>query len=75
MWGRQKQNSVFAVGKSVLNRTCPINIGELMLRYEGGGHANAGTCQIDNEQAEEVKQELIDIITRNNVAQPAMFLE
>ncbi|MFZ4730772.1 MAG: exopolyphosphatase [Pseudanabaena sp.] len=75
MWGRQQQNSVFAVGKSVLNRTCPINIGELMLRYEGGGHANAGTCQIDNEQAEEVKQELIDIITRNNVAQPAMFLE
>jgi nanoRNase/pAp phosphatase (c-di-AMP/oligoRNAs hydrolase) len=45
------------------------------LRYEGGGHANAGTCQINNEQAEEVKQELIDIITRNNVAQPAMFLE
>ena len=75
MWGRQKQNSVFAVGKSVLNRTCPINIGELMLRYEGGGHANAGTCQIDNAQAEEVKQELIDVITRNNVVQSAMSLE
>ena len=75
MWGRQKQNCVFAVGKSVLNRTCSINIGELMLRYEGCGHANAGTCQINNEQAEEVKQELIDVITRNNVAQPMTFLE
>jgi nanoRNase/pAp phosphatase (c-di-AMP/oligoRNAs hydrolase) len=70
MWGRQKQNTVFAAGKSVINRTCPINIGELMLRYEGGGHANAGTCQIANDQAEEVKQELIDVITRNNVVQP-----
>jgi nanoRNase/pAp phosphatase (c-di-AMP/oligoRNAs hydrolase) len=70
MWGRQQQNTVFAVGKSVLNRTCPVNIGELMLRYEGGGHVNAGTCQIDNEEVEEVKQELIDIITRNNVIQP-----
>lgn len=70
MWGRQKQNTVFAVGKSVLNRTCPVNIGELMLRYEGGGHTNAGTCQIDNDQMEEVKQELIEIITRNNVTQP-----
>ena len=69
MWGKQQQNTVFATGKSVLNRTCPINIGELMLRYEGGGHANAGTCQIANEQAEEVKQELIEIITRNNVVQ------
>jgi nanoRNase/pAp phosphatase (c-di-AMP/oligoRNAs hydrolase) len=75
MWGRQKQNSVFALGKSVLNRNCSINIGELMLRYEGGGHANAGTCQIDNDRAGEIKQELIDIITRNNVAQPAMSLE
>lgn len=71
MWGRQKQNSVFAAGKSVLNRTCPVNIGELMLRYEGGGHANAGTCQVENDRAEEIKQELIDIITRNNnVIQP-----
>ncbi|PZO45128.1 MAG: exopolyphosphatase [Pseudanabaena frigida] len=74
MWGRQQQNSVFAVGKSVINRTCPINIGELMLRYEGGGHANAGTCQIENERAEEVKQELIDIITRNNVQQPVTLI-
>jgi len=74
MWGRLKQNCVFAVGKSVLNRTCSINIGELMLRYEGGGHANAGTCQIDNDEAEEIKLELIDIITRNNVTQPAESL-
>jgi len=74
MWGRQKQNSVFAAGKSVLNRTCPINIGELMLRYEGGGHANAGTCQVENDRAEVVKQELIDIITRNNVMQPVTLI-
>ena len=74
MWGRQKLNTVFAVGKSVLNRTCSINIGELMLRNEGGGHANAGTCQIDNDQAEEVKQELVDIIIRNNVVQESINL-
>jgi nanoRNase/pAp phosphatase (c-di-AMP/oligoRNAs hydrolase) len=74
MWGRQKLNTVFAVGKSVLNRTCSINIGELMLRNEGGGHANAGTCQIDNDQAEEVKQELVDIIIRNNIVQESINL-
>jgi nanoRNase/pAp phosphatase (c-di-AMP/oligoRNAs hydrolase) len=37
-----------------------------MLRYEGGGHINAGTCQIDNEEAEIVKNELIEIVARNN---------
>ncbi|HAZ47957.1 MAG TPA: exopolyphosphatase [Cyanobacteria bacterium UBA11369] len=59
MWGVQKQNTVFAVGKSIFNRTSNTNIGELMLKYGGGGHANAGTCQIDNDQADEVLKELI----------------
>jgi len=45
-----------------------------MLRHEGGGDANAGTCQIDNDQAEEVKQELVDIIIRNNVVQESINL-
>ncbi|MBD3305350.1 exopolyphosphatase [candidate division KSB3 bacterium] len=63
MWGLKKQNTVFAVGKSVLNRTSNTNIGELMLRYGGGGHANAGTCQIANENADEILQELIEKIT------------
>lgn len=59
MWGLQKQNTVFAVGKSIFNRTSNTNIGELMLNYSGGGHANAGTCQIDNYKADEVLKELI----------------
>ncbi|MCX5970278.1 MAG: exopolyphosphatase [Coprothermobacterota bacterium] len=59
MWGLQKQNTVFAVGKSILNRTSPLDIGAMMLGYGGGGHEAAGTCQIANERAEEVKSELI----------------
>jgi nanoRNase/pAp phosphatase (c-di-AMP/oligoRNAs hydrolase) len=59
MWGLQKQNTVFAVGKSILNRTSKINIGELMLQYGGGGHAAAGTCQIENDRSDAVLKELI----------------
>jgi nanoRNase/pAp phosphatase (c-di-AMP/oligoRNAs hydrolase) len=59
MWGLQKQNTVFAVGKSIFDRTLPLDIGSLMLEYGGGGHEAAGTCQIANERAEEVKEELI----------------
>jgi nanoRNase/pAp phosphatase (c-di-AMP/oligoRNAs hydrolase) len=59
VWGKQKQNVVFAVGKSIFNRTSQVNIGELMLRYGGGGHANAGTCQIDSDRADRVLGELI----------------
>ncbi|MBK8119355.1 MAG: exopolyphosphatase [Sulfuritalea sp.] len=59
MWGVQKQNTVFATGKSIINRSSNTNIGELMLSYDGGGHENAGTCQIDNDKAATVLQELI----------------
>jgi nanoRNase/pAp phosphatase (c-di-AMP/oligoRNAs hydrolase) len=59
MWGLKKQNTVFAIGKSVLDRNSQVDVGALCLSYGGGGHRAAGTCQIPNERAEEVKAELI----------------
>lgn len=59
MWGRDKQNVVFACGKSIFDRSSKTNIGELMLKYGGGGHHAAGTCQADNIIAETVRQALI----------------
>mgnify|MGYP000680903360 CR=1 FL=1 len=57
--------TIMAVGKSILNRSNNANIGSIMLEYGGGGHANAGTCQIENDRAEEV---LKDLIARLNAA-------
>ncbi len=59
LWGKNKQNTVFATGKSILDRSSKTNIGELMLGYGGGGHHAAGTCQITNLKSEDVLQELI----------------
>ncbi len=59
LWGVKQQNTVFATGKSIVNRSSKTNIGELMLQYAGGGHQNAGTCQVDNDSAEAVLNELI----------------
>lgn len=66
MWGVKKQNTAFAIGKSILNKTSNVNIGELCLSYSGGGHANAGTCQVDNEKSEKILQELIERITMDS---------
>lgn len=63
LWGLKQQNTVFAVGKSILNRTSKTDIGALCLKYGGGGHENAGTCQIGNDQAEQVLHELVERIT------------
>lgn len=59
LWGLKKQNTVFACGKSILNKSSNTNVGELMLKYDGGGHENAGTCQVDNDKAPEVLDALI----------------
>jgi len=50
---------VLAIGRSILDRSSQIDIGELCLSYGGGGHEAAGTCQVDSERAETVKSELI----------------
>lgn len=63
LWGVKQQNTVFATGKSILNRTSRTNIGTLMLEYGGGGHENAGTCQVANELADDVLGALVQRIT------------
>jgi nanoRNase/pAp phosphatase (c-di-AMP/oligoRNAs hydrolase) len=63
LWGLKKQNTVFATGKSIINRTSKTNVGELMLSYGGGGHDAAGTCQVANEVTERVLGELVATIT------------
>jgi len=65
MWGLQKQNIVFAIGKSILNKSSRLNIGQMCLHYNGGGHKNAGTCQIDTGKADEVLQQLITVINQD----------
>jgi nanoRNase/pAp phosphatase (c-di-AMP/oligoRNAs hydrolase) len=62
LWGVQKQNTVFATGKSILDRSSKTNVGELMLEYGGGGHNAAGTCQVENDQAEDVLGALVNKI-------------
>lgn len=59
IWGKQKQNTVFTIGKSILDRSSTTNVGELCLEFGGGGHQAAGTCQVPHEHAERVREELI----------------
>ena len=59
LWGKGQQNSVLAVGKSIIDRSSAANIGELMLAYGGGGHIAAGTCQVPHVRAEAVLAEVV----------------
>lgn len=65
VWGKDKQNIVFSTGKSIINKSSKTNVGELMLKYGGGGHMAAGGCQIDIDKAETVLEELIEKINQD----------
>ena len=65
LWGVQRQNTVLATGRSILDRSSRTDVGALMLRYGGGGHEAAGTCQVENADAERVLGELVAAITRD----------
>jgi nanoRNase/pAp phosphatase (c-di-AMP/oligoRNAs hydrolase) len=62
MWGLKKQNTVFATGKSIFDRNSKTDVGELMLKFNGGGHHAAGTCQVPHDQNEACLAELISAI-------------
>jgi nanoRNase/pAp phosphatase (c-di-AMP/oligoRNAs hydrolase) len=62
LWGLKKQNTVFATGKSIFDRGSKTNVGELMLKYNGGGHNAAGTCQVPHNENEACLAELIKTI-------------
>jgi len=63
--GFKNQNTVFATGKSIFDRSSTTNVGELMLKYGGGGHSAAGTCQVDHDKANSVLQELVEAINND----------
>lgn len=65
MWGFQKQNTVFATGKSIFDRSSNTNVGELMLKYGGGGHQAAGTCQVAHDDAAATLAALIEQINQD----------
>lgn len=59
MWGLKKQNTAVTIGKSIIDRSSKVDIGEICLKYGGGGHKNAGTCQLDNDKVDDILPEII----------------
>lgn len=52
-----------AVGYSILNRSCTIDVGSLMLKYGGGGHKKVGTCQFSDENMDTELPKMLEELT------------
>ena len=65
---RETDKTIFSVGKSIINRSSDVNIGEIMLAHGGGGHRAAGAChQDDPAEAERVFKEILNALTEKNI--------
>lgn len=58
-WGKLREKVVFTCGHSILNRTSTVNVGQLMLKYGGGGHTRVGSCQVEVADWQRVRDELV----------------
>ena len=61
-WGFRKQNTAVMIGKSIFKDSPDVdkNIADICLKYGGGGHKNAGTCQVDNDKVDEVLPDILE---------------
>ena len=64
--GKDMENVALAVGYSILNRTARVDVGNLMLRYGGGGHYRVGTCQVAYDKSDQVLDEIVEAIREEN---------
>ena len=58
--GRGGHGCSAAVGYSILNRTATLDVGSLMLKYNGGGHKKVGTCQFSDENMDTELPKMLD---------------
>ena len=63
-WGFKQQNTAVMIGKSIVNRGSNADIGAVCLQYGGGGHRNAGTCQLDNDKVDTELPVIIDMLNK-----------
>lgn len=64
VWGFKKQNTAVMIGKSIINKSGVVDIGQLCLAYGGGGHHNAGTCQLANDEVDTLLPSIIIAINQ-----------
>ncbi|WP_027722914.1 exopolyphosphatase [Maridesulfovibrio zosterae] len=65
IWGKMKQNTVFSVGHSIINRTSNIDVGSVMLKFGGGGHKQVGTCQVPHDEVDAVLGQMVASFMEN----------
>ncbi|MCK5836716.1 MAG: exopolyphosphatase [Desulfobacula sp.] len=63
--GPEHKQVLVSIGHSIFNKQCHVNVGNLLARFGGGGHAGAGGCTIPAQTADKTIEELLDTLVQN----------
>lgn len=63
--GQDKRKVLLSIGHSIFNPGCRVNVGKLLSRFGGGGHAGAGGCTLDYSTAQDSIDQIIEILAAN----------
>lgn len=63
--GPEKDQVLLSIGRSIFNQGCQVNIGNLLAKFGGGGHAGAGGCSLEATTAQEKIDRILEAMTTN----------
>lgn len=61
----EKTQVLVSIGHSIFNQGCQVNVGRLLAKFGGGGHAGAGGCSLDAETAQKKLDLILKIMAAN----------
>ncbi len=61
----EKEHVLLSIGHNIFNRNSLVNIGKLLARFGGGGHAGAGGCTLEAGSADNAIQKILEILVQN----------
>lgn len=59
------QKVIVSVGRSIFNPGCRVNVGQMLSKFEGGGHAGAGAASFHKRHSDTYIPEIIHILMEN----------
>ena len=60
-----KTHVLVSIGHNIFNRGCRVNVGHLLARYGGGGHAGAGGCTLAAAGAQKKIDAMLTVLDAN----------
>ncbi|WP_457553845.1 exopolyphosphatase [Desulfobacula sp.] len=65
--GPEKKHVLISIGHNIFNKQGHVNIGNLLARFGGGGHAGAGGCTLKARTADNDIEQILDILFQNKI--------